>query len=272
MMSATVPASVSASAHIPVIPVIPASRILTVHLGQILKAQWVAYCATQGKKPGTVIREAIEAQLKVEAAKTDTHPKPDPIADTPKKSFMNDFPESDDSALAQKIRFEARLTSSEHATLKALLAASGCRTLSQWLKKSTADSKQSPLHIEHAEHPDASPKSRMEFRLTASERQALVERAEKGGMTPQQWLVGLVRANLVERPQFGMYELNILGESNYQLLAIGRNLNQIAKHLHEGLPEQVTPAAVENLRAEIRAHVEAVSKAMRGNLERWIIR
>ncbi len=31
-----------------------------------------------------------------------------------------------------------------------------------------------------------------------------------------------------------MEELQKLGESNYQLLTIGRNLNQIARHLNQG--------------------------------------
>jgi hypothetical protein len=245
------------------------NRILNVHLGQDLKAQWTAFCAAQGKKPGTVIREAIENQLKAGAsAKPNAPPNPDPVSDTPKKSFMNDFSEPDTS---KKIRYEARLTPDEHVALKALLSAAGCRTLSQWLRKSSAAPKPI-LFVEDTDCPDESPKSRMEIRLTASERQALTRRAEEEGMTAQQWLIGLVRSNLARRPQFGMHELNALGESNYQLLAIGRNLNQIAKHLNEGLPEQVTPAILEKLRAKIRAHVDIVSKVMRGNLERWIIK
>jgi hypothetical protein len=246
----------------------PASRILNVYLGADLKTRWTAYCASLEKKPGTVVREAIEAQLKATTESAAHPPAPDLAVVSSKKSFMNDFSKPD----APKIRFEARLTPAEHNLLKTLFAASGCRTLSQWLKKSAASPGQTSRHVEYAEHPDESPKRRLEFRLTASERQALAERAEKEGMTPQQWLVGLVRANLIARPQFGMSELGALGESNYQLLAIGRNLNQIAKHLNEGLPEQVTPSTIERLRAEIRAHVEAVSKIMRSNLERWVIR
>jgi hypothetical protein len=202
-----------------------------------------------------------------------TSPNPDPASGNSKKSFMNDFSEPNPLCdPSRKVRYEARLSPGEYAALKAIFAAAGCRTLSQWLKKSSIDPGQETRYVECTDCPDESSKTRMKIRLTASERQALTRRAEEEGMTPQQWLVGLVRSNLTGRPQFGMRELNALGESNYQLLAIGRNLNQIAKHLNEGLPEQVTPASLEKLRAEIRAHVDTVSKAMRGNLERWVIK
>ena len=79
------------------------------------------------------------------------------------------------------------------------------------------------------------------------------------------------RATLTRQPQFGMRELDALGESNYQLLAIGRNLNQIAKRLNEGLPETVTVQHIEKLRKVIEQHTEVVSKAMRASLERWSV-
>lgn len=48
-----------------------------------------------------------------------------------------------------------------------------------------------------------------------------------------QWLVVLVRNYLTRTPQFGQIEFELLGESNRQLLALDRNLNQIAKVVRE---------------------------------------
>lgn len=77
------------------------------------------------------------------------------------------------------------------------------------------------------------------------------------------------KAGLTKEPQFGMREIDALGESNYQLLAIGRNLNQIAKRLNEGGKGGPTVGAIEQLRAGIKAHTDQVSRAMRASLERW---
>jgi hypothetical protein len=137
-----------------------------------------------------------------------------------------------------------------------------------------ASPRQQPPHIpmrQKDETPDDAPKVRLEIRLTPSERDALTKRAKAEDMTAQEWLVAQVRASLTQTHQFGMSELTALGESNYQLLSIGRNLNQIAKHLNEGLPEHFDSDDVEKLRAEIRAHTKKVSKTMRANLERWQI-
>lgn len=120
------------------------------------------------------------------------------------------------------------------------------------------------------ESPDEGGKRRLELRLTPSEFAAVQARANAGENTPQEWLIALLRAHLTATPQpVGKLERQALMESNYQLLKIGRNLNQIAKHLNEGLPERFGSEDVQSLRAEIRAHCERVSKTLRANTERW---
>lgn len=68
-----------------------------------------------------------------------------------------------------------------------------------------------------------------------------------------------------------MPEIDALGESNYQLLALGRNLNQIARSLNKGRYEPVTIERIEALSQLIRMHTEVVSSAIRASLERWSI-
>lgn len=112
-------------------------------------------------------------------------------------------------------------------------------------------------------------KKRFEILLTPTERDALIERAAHDGSSPRRWVVAAVRARLTKEPQFGMREIDALGESNYQLLAIGRNLNQIAKRLNEGGKGGPTIDVIEALRSTIWAHTDQVNRAMRASLERW---
>jgi hypothetical protein len=131
----------------------------------------------------------------------------------------------------------------------------------------TAPSTPTPLG-----RPERGQKSRLHLRLTASELALVQELAEREGCSPQTWVVNLVRAMLTRQPQVGMREFELLGESNYQLLAIGRNLNQIAKHLNEGEPENVTLKEIRELREQIDAHTEVVSQALAASVERWSVR
>lgn len=119
--------------------------------------------------------------------------------------------------------------------------------------------------------PDNEPKMRFEILLTKSERAALKERAELERCSQRRWIVDAIRAGLTKEPQFGMREIDALGESNYQLLSIGRNLNQVAKAMNEGRRDSVTIESIERLRQTIDAHVKKVGGAIRASLDRWNI-
>lgn len=118
---------------------------------------------------------------------------------------------------------------------------------------------------------DGEPKVRFEFLLTQSEKAALVARANLERCSQRRWVIDAIRVGLTQEPQFGMKEIEALGESNYQLLAIGRNLNQVAKAMNEGRLESVPTEAIEKLRKIIDTHTDTVSSAIRASLERWNI-
>ncbi|MFL1417644.1 plasmid mobilization relaxosome protein MobC [Pseudomonas fildesensis] len=121
------------------------------------------------------------------------------------------------------------------------------------------------------EAPTQDPKQRFEILLTASEKAAIKERAQIERCSMRRWIVDSIRIGLTHEPQFGMDEIDALGESNYQLLALGRNLNQIARSLNDGEYEPVTIERIEALNGLIRKHTEVVSRAIRASLERWDI-
>ena len=114
-------------------------------------------------------------------------------------------------------------------------------------------------------------KIRKEVRLTESEARHAERMADASGFSVQMWIAALVRAQLTQNPQFGQREQELLGESNYQLLALGRNLNQIAKSLNTA-PEDRSVYRIDqidDLRASIKVHVKRVAAAMQSITERW---
>ena len=114
-------------------------------------------------------------------------------------------------------------------------------------------------------------KIRKEVRLTESEALHAERMAAASGFSVQMWIAALVRAQLTQNPQFGQREQELLGESNYQLLALGRNLNQIAKSLNTAPQDRRVYRIdqIDDLRASIKAHVKRVAAAMQSITERW---
>ncbi|WP_426345489.1 plasmid mobilization relaxosome protein MobC [Alcaligenes sp. HNGD-HTN06] len=115
-------------------------------------------------------------------------------------------------------------------------------------------------------------KKRFEIMLTDSEREALATRAKEENTSGRQFVIDALRAVLTHEPQLSMKEIEILGESNFQLLAVGRNLNPIARRLNEGKHDPVTAAHIEELKTLIDMHVQKASDCIRANIERWNFR
>jgi hypothetical protein len=115
---------------------------------------------------------------------------------------------------------------------------------------------------------------RMKLHLTASELAGLNALAAQEGYRPTQWVVAMIRTKLTGQPHVGQPELERLTRSNQQLLALGRNLNQIARVLNTS-PQNRDAFRVEvitELSRVIRAHTEKVSDVLRGTVERWQLR
>lgn len=112
-------------------------------------------------------------------------------------------------------------------------------------------------------------KQRFEILLTETEKAAIAQRSQAERCSMRRWIVDAIRVGLTHEPQFSMPEIDQLGESNYQLLALARNLNQIAKALNYGHYEPMTVERIDALRQLIDKHTSAVSRAIRASLERW---
>ena len=89
-----------------------------------------------------------------------------------------------------------------------------------------------PVPMSAEQKVDRAPKKAVKLMLTQNEYSALREIAEARDCSIQFWIVSLIRAALTRGITVGGAELEALGNSNYELAAIGRNLNQIARRLN----------------------------------------
>lgn len=113
--------------------------------------------------------------------------------------------------------------------------------------------------------------ARMKLNVTPSELAALRTCARQEGYQPTAWVVAMIRTKLTGEPHVGQPELAALTRSNQQLLALGRNLNQIAKVLNTA-PQNRAAFRVEvitELARVIRTHTDRVSDVLRGTVARW---
>lgn len=109
------------------------------------------------------------------------------------------------------------------------------------------------------------------IRFTKSELALLEEQASKVELTLPEYLVALARAHAGEASA-SKNERLLLSKSNYQLLAIGRNLNQVARMLNSGQPLGVADfGTIEVTVRKIREHVKAVSSFLASLRARWVI-
>lgn len=93
----------------------------------------------------------------------------------------------------------------------------------------------------------------------------------------REWIVALVRARLEPgAPQFAMTEVQALYESNRELWAIGRNINQIAHAMNLDMQQSGRLAGsvarvseLEGIRAAIDAHTSRVMALCNASSDRW---
>lgn len=113
-------------------------------------------------------------------------------------------------------------------------------------------------------------KVRKQITLTGEEAEFVEACALAEGYSSTRWLIALLQARMGRGPQFGQYELEALARSNLALLALGRNLNQIARAVNAGgaLPHDMR-GAIGRMEATIQSHAALVSQAIARNMERW---
>jgi hypothetical protein len=87
----------------------------------------------------------------------------------------------------------------------------------------------SPVHPD----PENTELVRLTVRLPGFLVPVIGQRGKEKGMAPSRWIAALVQSTLMREPVMTGTELVALEESNRELAAIGRNINQITRALNE---------------------------------------
>lgn len=114
---------------------------------------------------------------------------------------------------------------------------------------------------------------KLTVRLAADDARGLDAAAGEMGLTRNAWVAALVRHRLSNRPTFSRQdELSLLAIQT-ELRRVGVNVNQIARALNTAVEDgrvlELEIAYLDDLRREMRAHVEALGEAFAGNLAYW---
>lgn len=123
--------------------------------------------------------------------------------------------------------------------------------------------------------PPAAPEpkaGKVTVRLTAGQLRRANERARaEGYATRTGWVTALVLGALHREPVLTDAELDTLRQSNRELSALGRNLNQLAKALNIEFraSDRVKREQIEALAREVEAHSDRVAALLDRNMNRW---
>ena len=115
--------------------------------------------------------------------------------------------------------------------------------------------------------------SRVQIRLTDTEHATFADAAKLDGMSLSRWFIGLARRRRWGEVQLGVHEVEALSRSSQALLALGRNINQIARHM--ALRPDSDPLTLDQTRQigrSISHHTEMVSTLLAANSSRWWMR
>lgn len=129
-----------------------------------------------------------------------------------------------------------------------------------------------PTPVAATKDVDRSKKKPLKIYFTESELAALVRVADERECSIQFWITSLVRARLTDGASLGGTELKALGESLYQVTAIGRNLNQITHHINADPGKnlhRVTERSIARLLNVIEDHRLATHRVIEANTHRW---
>lgn len=123
-----------------------------------------------------------------------------------------------------------------------------------------------PPAIEAYDEPP--PNKRITLRLPDYDRAWLQQAAEQGRTSINQTVRDIIQSHIRDTPFYPAVTTDALYQSNYQLLRIGRNINQIARQLNAGEHTSLTTRHIEELKAVIDAHTARVNEVLQSNRKR----
>lgn len=124
---------------------------------------------------------------------------------------------------------------------------------------------------------DSPKKRRLSVAIPEFLRDKLNDRAMREQFSASAWIASLVQTNLMQSPVMTDKEMELLHYASRQLAAVGRNLNQIAKHMNQAARMGVYAPSAQDLRMsfldELRRSVivqrRGISKLVRARYRAW---
>lgn len=110
---------------------------------------------------------------------------------------------------------------------------------------------------------------RLEIKPSEKEYEILKKLAEEHQCTANYLVLTILRHYLTSQITLSTAELTALYQSNYQLLRIGRNINQIARHLNTMESVEFSIKHIESLQKTIDEHTQKISAMMTANKKRF---
>ena len=118
--------------------------------------------------------------------------------------------------------------------------------------------KQSPTAEPPTHSTTTEAKTRLELKLPPHIAEYIHTAAQQGKMSPNRRALYILAEYIEQHPILTDNEITALYQSNVQLGAIGRNINQIARHLNTGEGASLTQRQLAELEQIITEHVKRV--------------
>lgn len=103
---------------------------------------------------------------------------------------------------------------------------------------------------------------RITIRLPEKDRVFLQETAKQHHCSINELIRDILQSHIHQKTFYSKRELDTLYQSNYQLLRIGRNLNQLVKTLYSGGTASVTLQEIQSLHQFIQQHADEVKNVL----------
>lgn len=214
-------------------------QVIGVRVDQNIFDWWEAKCKRQGLKKGEPLKKALEVSYQKE--------------NDPEYSGQ-DFSLHLDNDLAEKIYSLAQTEQKDPNEL-----------IMELLTEKIVEREKVEDTIDVFEKT-----TRKELRIKPSLLKKIDERAALIKMKTNQYILSVLTANVTKDIHFfGQDEAHLLGDSNGQLSALGRNLNQMAKVMNQGVYEAYDRDFVGRIHEFIRAHIRHVYELLVQNKRRW---
>lgn len=161
------------------------------------------------------------------------------------------------------------LNTDEQAALRGLARQRfGKASLSLLAKKLLQAELQQPQTVEPLKLPPPKCARRITLRLPDKDRAYLEAAAAVRRGSINDVVRDIIQSHIYQHPMISAHEADALYQSNYQLLTIGRNLNQIARRLNAGENASLTGNDIAALKAYIDAHTSKVAAVLQTHRRR----